>query len=103
MDDLFGEPIHVYTREQAIADGVLAHVGNANVNSGDEPISICFTVGLMGSYEDAILIQELVKKGLGLLSNPDPADDYQRFRVIDAETWVIWDGEGITFLRPEDY
>ena len=102
-DPVFGEPIHVYTRRQAIDDGVLIHVGN--IPSKPEPITICFTCSLFADYRDPEARRKVIRKGLVLLDQSDPEDDgYRKLRVVEkSRIWVIWDGDGITFLRPEDY
>ena len=104
MEDLFGPPIHIYTRQQAIEDGVLMPVDMANMTDGMS-IGVCFTANLHGDYEDADSRRRLIRRGLALLNEPDPEDDeYRRLRVVEEDrVWVIWDGDGITFLRPEDY
>ena len=102
MEEFFGEPIHTYTRQQAIEDGVLIHVGDVNTNLGT--ISICFTSNLFSDYRDETSRRDLIRQAIRLFSQPDEEDDgYRRMRVIDSDTWVIWDGDGITLLRPEDY
>jgi hypothetical protein len=47
----------------------------------------------------------LVERGIKLLKEPDPEDtDYMKLRVIEKDfIWVILDGNGLTFMRPEDY
>lgn len=46
-----------------------------------------------------------MNKGLDLLRKEDPVDsDHMRLRVIEKdEIWVVYNGEGITFMKPEDY
>ena len=46
-----------------------------------------------------------MNKGLELLKKYDSEDtDFMRLRVIEKdEIWVVYNGEGITFMKPEDY
>jgi len=92
--------IYSYTKEQAIEDGVLVSVGTVGTQS------VVFTSNLFADgYEDKQKRIELVNRGLEMLKQPDPEDtDYMKLRVIEKDKiWVILDGSGITFLRPEDY
>jgi len=96
MDDI----IYEYTQEQAIEDGILVKVGTC----GELPV--VFTSNLFhDGYEEKEKRIELVKKGLALLRQPDKEDtDYMKLRVIEKRRiWVVLDGNGITFLKPEDY
>ena len=56
-------------------------------------------------FEDLHKRTELVKRGLEMLGKDDPEDtSYMRLRVIEkGKIWVIWNTEGITFMKPEDY
>jgi hypothetical protein len=47
----------------------------------------------------------LIKKGLNLLAKVDKEDtNYMRLRVVVKDKiWVVLNGEGITFMKPEDY
>ncbi|MDA1193096.1 MAG: hypothetical protein O3A46_15580 [Candidatus Poribacteria bacterium] len=103
-DDLWGEPIHVYTREQAIEDGTLIPTGTLRLVDGT-PVGICFTANLHLEYSDYHYRYGLMRRGLRLLNDPHPEDDEcRRLRVvIHDRVWAIWDGDGITFLKPEDY
>ena len=100
MGPLDSVPIHIYTRQNAIDDGVLIHVGDV---VGKEPISVCFTAHLLDAYHNPHSRQRLVREGLRLLSRREEDDGYRRLRVVEERVWVIWDAEGITFMRPEDY
>jgi len=99
-DDIFGEVISVYTQEQAIEDGVLVHTGDCGKQK------VLFTSNLFyDGYEDLEKRTALVKRGLEMLAKDDPEDtSYMRLRVIEKDKiWVIWNAEGITFMKPEDY
>lgn len=103
IEESFGEPIHVYTRQQAVQDGVLVPVGEAHL--GEERISVCFTSALLEEHPDVEECKTLIRQGFALLNTPDSEDDgYRKLRVVVADkVWVIHDGDGVTFLRPQDY
>lgn len=92
--------IYKYTAEDAVQDGVFVHVGNM----GKE--KVYFTSNLFSEgYEDLQKRLDLVKRGLQMLSKPDPEDtNYMWLRVIEKNRiWVVRNGEGITYMKPEDY
>ena len=93
-----------YTRQQAIADGVLVPTGFAKTTSGKR-IGICFTGHLFEEFNDEKERQKLVEEGLARLRKLDREDSrHRKLRVLRGGLiWVIWDGDGITFLYPEDY
>jgi hypothetical protein len=94
------EIISIYTQDQAIEDGVLALVGYLGKQR------IVFTSNLLyDGYEDSEKRIALIKKGLELLRDNDPEDSPQmRLRVIEKDKiWVIWNAQGFTFMKPEDY
>ena len=99
--DLFGEPISVYTREQAIEDGTLVHV--KTLGRGSEAVTVCFTSHLYADLEeperDALLLE-----GCKALTKPDAEDSStMKLRVLRGSYWAILDGDGLTFMYPEDY
>ena len=98
--------ISEYTMDQAIEDGILIEVGEVQRNDGTK-IRVVFTRTLFeeGGYEDKTKRVALVTRGMELLKNSDPEDtDYMRLRVIEkGRIWAIHDGNGITFMKPEDY
>jgi len=101
QDPVFGEVISRYSQDQAIEDGVLVFVGYA----GRERVVFTRTLFSEG-YEEETLRQALVERGLALLRKDDPEDSStMRLRVIEKDKlWAIWNsGEGVTFLKPEDY
>ncbi|MBW2123726.1 MAG: hypothetical protein JRH07_18055 [Deltaproteobacteria bacterium] len=108
----WGASISVYTREQAIEDGVMVRVGE--VAGVEGKIGICFTWNLLagGGYDiDPERRKWLVNYGIRKLKEEDPEDsETMRLRVLEdpgdlehGEIWCIHDGDGILFLRPEDY
>lgn len=90
--------ISKYTTEEAVEDGILVHTGYVNT------IPIYFTTNLFEWYEDKVVREGLVNRGLQLLSIPDKEDTHWKLRVIEKnKIWIIWNSEGITFMKPEDY
>lgn len=92
--------ISKYTQDDAIADGMLAVVGEV------DKIKIVFTTNLLfDGFEDSNKRTALVKKGLDLLEKPNKEDtNYMKLRVVEKnKVWVIYNAEGITFMKPEDY
>lgn len=100
-NESFPEVISTYTQDQAIEDGILVPVGR--LTSGQK---VVFTRHLFfsGGYDDEERRIALVNQGLSLLRIPDPEDtDYMKLRVIEKDRiWVIADGNGLTFMHPED-
>jgi hypothetical protein len=98
--------ISEYTMNQGIEDGILVEVGEIQRDGGSK-ITVVFIQTLFeeGGYEDKTKRVALVTRGIELLKNSDPEDtEYMRLRVIEkGKIWVIHDGNGITFLKPEDY
>ena len=109
MDGIFDDAdvISVYTREDAIQDGVLVRL---DVRASGNPLDVCFTANLWDDYKaDELhrLRMTLIMTGLTRLSEDDPEDllGVRKLRVIvEDRIWVIEDTDGaITFMRPEDY
>ena len=100
-DEFFGPVISKYTARDAVEDGIFVEVGSVGKNP------VYFTTNLFesGGYQDCDKRVGLVKHGLDMLYEYDPEDsDYMRLRVIEKdEIWVVYNGEGITFMKPEDY
>jgi hypothetical protein len=99
-NDLFGPVISQYTTEQAVEDGVLVHAGDLGNDK------VYFTRNLFDDgYEDLMKRANLVARGLHLLRQPDKEDSpYMKLRVIEKDNiWVIYDAQGFTFMKPEDY
>lgn len=101
-NDFFNNVISVYTQDQAIKDGILMEVGW--LKNGRR---VVFTRNLMesGEYENGLNRIQLIERGMQLLRKSNPEDtDYMKLRVIEKDKiWVIADGNGLTFMRPEDY
>jgi hypothetical protein len=100
-DDTFGQVISKYTARDAVEDGIFVEVGSA----GDAPIYFTTNLFESGGYRERQKRADLVMTGIELLKKPDPKDsDYIHLRVIEeGQIWVVYNGEGITFMRPEDY
>ena len=99
LTEVYGEPISVYTKEQAIQDGILIKVGYLSNNN----LPVIFTTNLFSDVKEHY--KEIITKGLQLLNKKDPEDDDNyKLRVIEKNRiWVIANSEGITFMKPEDY
>jgi len=97
--EVYGEPISVYTKEQAIEDGILVKVGFLS----SLKLPVIFTTNLFNDVKDNY--REVITRGLELLNKKDPEDDgYYKLRVIEKNRiWVIANSEGVTFMKPEDY
>ena len=109
MDGFFDDAdvISVYTREDAIQDGVLVKL---DVRASGNPLDVCFTTNLWADYKaDELhrLRATLIMTGLTRLNADDPEDlpGVRKLRVVvEDRIWVIEDTDGaITFMRPEDY
>jgi type I site-specific restriction endonuclease len=112
--------IYQYTIEQAIEDGVLVRLPYLKVPYKDEKISVVITTNMMesfrvvcsnGMYTEQVdgeivldALNKTIRTGLRMLNETNKEDEpNMRLRVIKPDTyWVIADGSGITFLKPED-
>ncbi|OGF48588.1 MAG: hypothetical protein A2231_11385 [Candidatus Firestonebacteria bacterium RIFOXYA2_FULL_40_8] len=99
------EVISTYTMEQALSDGILVKCGWAISGKVKAPVVFTSNLFYSGGYTDADKRLKLIKLGLESLQKPDKEDDgYRKLRVLEQnKIWVIEDGTGITFMRPEDY
>jgi len=99
ITEVYGEPISVYTTQQAIDDGMLIKVGELS----KPKLPVIFTSNLFEEVKDHY--QEIIQKGLAMLNQPNEEDDkYSKLRVITKnQIWVIANAEGVTFMKPEDY
>ena len=97
------ELIHTYTRQDAIADGVLVPY---TFTYNRRKLDACFSIGLYEKYKAyPSTLRWIAQQGMQLLAQHDSQDnDIRKLRVIlKDQIWVILDGDGTTFLRPEDY
>ncbi len=99
LTKIYGEPISVYTTQQAIDDGILVKTGYLQPNN----IPVIFTSNLFNDVKNNY--KSIIDKGLELLKQPNKEDDnYMKLRVIEKnKIWVIANAEGLTFMKPEDY
>ena len=102
QDNLFDNVISSYTQEQAIEDGILVEVGKL---TSDQKVVFTRNLFETGGYEEEEPRIHLIERGINLLRKSDPEDtEYMKLRVIEKDRiWVIADGNGLTFMRPEDY
>jgi len=99
LTEIYGEPIAVYTKEQAIEDGILVKVGElANLK-----LPVIFTTNLFNDVKDNY--RDIITRGLELLNQKNEEDDGNyKLRIIEKnKIWVIANSEGVTFMKPEDY
>lgn len=91
--------LSIYTQAQAIDDGVLVKVGEIR------GVPIIFTTNLFKDFADDWTRKCLILRGIRMLTKPHPDDtDSMHLRVIENDAvWVIYDGDGFTFMHPEDY
>ncbi|MFA5762392.1 MAG: hypothetical protein WC931_02245 [Bacilli bacterium] len=109
------EIISVYTREQAIDDGMLVETGTALIptTKGIATVSVCLTTNCFVSalLDDEARRAQVMKRALAALLEHDHEDTpYMRLRVLNGNLptgcptlWVILDHDGITVMLPEDY
>jgi nucleoside 2-deoxyribosyltransferase len=99
LTEVYGEPISVYTIQNALDDGMLVKVGYLS----NLKIPVVFTSNLFNDVKDHY--NEIVKKGLEMLSQKDEEDsEYSKMRIVEeSRIWVIANSEGVTFMKPEDY
>ncbi|MFH1030817.1 MAG: hypothetical protein V1770_06195 [bacterium] len=96
MNDFFGEPIDVYSRDQAIEDGVLGDIGSFDGRQ------IVFTIGLIEKLSKFELLSFLVR-GLKKIANDETDENLFVFTSGELVVWVIRDSQALTFMLPEDY
>lgn len=106
-EEIVPEVIYAYTQDQAIEDGVLVLVGYAAVGAQKSQERVVLTRTLFEQgYADENERRRLLIRGFSLLLLADAEDSpTMKLRVIEkGKIWVIWnEGEGYTFLTPDDY
>jgi len=94
--------VTVYTRAEAIHDGVL--VPYSFIYQGQR-YEACFTCALYERYKMyPAALKWIAQRGVRLLAFPSPEDTPSRKRrvILDNQIWAIEDADGLTLLRPED-
>lgn len=102
-EELEWELINVYSREDAIKDGVLVPY---EFTYQRKKYTACFSCGLYDKYEKyPSALKWIAQESMKRLAFPDPQDTSSRkLRVIlEDQILAILDSDGLTFLRPEDY
>ena len=93
--------ISKYPIKDADEDGMFVKVGLM----GRYPVY--FTRNLFESedYQEEKKRADLINKGVELIRDRYPEDsDNMRLRIVEKdEIWLVLTGEGITFMKPEDY
>lgn len=96
MTEFFGEPISVYSKDQAIEDGYLADIGSFDGRQ------IVFTQSLIAKFSKFDLLSFLVR-GLEKISNDETDENLFVFNLGELVVWVSRDSQALTFMLPEDY
>jgi len=96
LERFFGQVISLYSKEQAIEDGVLFEAPDKHRNKG-----VVFTTSLIGKLEKEEIICALLKglKEAAKFTRPD----LEEFRIAGKKIWVDDNGQDLTFMLPEDY
>ena len=99
LTEIYGEPISVYTTQQAIDDGHLIKTGELMPGH----VKVLFTQNLFTEVKE--IYKQIINRGLEMLREPDKEDtNYMKLRIIQQnKIWVIANQEGVTFMKPEDY
>lgn len=96
LQEAFGDPISVYSTEQAIADGMLFEAGRVFGRR------IIFTMSLLEKItENAILVTIAVKGLMQATRFLEP--DIAIFELGGVKVYVQDNGAELTFMLPEDY
>ena len=101
MRELFGEPIDVYTDEQALADGMLADVGSLDLHFRGKPVNR-ITGGLLADFRPFLNATTTLASTLRAKL---------RYAYYKGDVWQVPPGlwlveneiGGWTLMRPEDY
>lgn len=94
-DPFFGEPISVYTTEQAIEDGVLFDAGRIFNRS------VVVTANLIHTLTKPEIIAALIAGLFRASHNQEP--DIVGYTIGDHKLFVDDNGETITVMLAEDY
>jgi len=100
--------ISTYTQEQALDDGNLIELGKLSTGQKVVVTSALFESfkrekGML-SDESAAELDKLIQHGVEMLNIPAIQDsESMKLRAIEPNIWVVADGNGLTFMRPDDY
>lgn len=93
MED--AEIISVYTKEQAVDDGILFQAGEFG------GLGIVFTTNLINQLPKEALLMAVIQ-GLSA-AQKFTAPDIATIMIGDTRVWVDYVGKDLTFMFPEDY
>lgn len=98
----YAEPISVYTREQAVEDGELVEIFKSRWAQLTNGRSMAVTRSLFAAFSLAAFVEMwneyVVAVGRGRVER----GDYFQTKMNGEPIWIVEDGDGITFLRPEE-
>ena len=112
LTDTYGEPISVYTQEQAVEDGTLVSVPQPNLHGFNVPVvvtrALWETIAAPFEGEEADVTVRMV----GLLAaarfalawgDGEFAKFAHRFAGESHDLFAVVDGNGVTVMFPSDY
>lgn len=103
IEDLFGEPISVYTDEQALEDGVLVAVTEQDVNRVTRAVFDHFAKPADDSPEPVYDLTPLLE-AIRHIRRLTPKDGWRTGEYQGVMLWLIPNEVGgLTLMFPEDY
>lgn len=100
MHELFGEPISIYTREDAIADGMIYPIDADERWPGPVVLTIGIHSDFLGAELEALLVRMLDCVLTQLAADPD---EYLFTLDVDGrQVWCELSGDGVTVMYPEE-
>ena len=111
LADMFGEPISVYTADQAVEDGFLFRVP---ADLAPRPTYLTASVVSLctppkGSCDDFVgRVSDVLTMTRYAFSRGDQTDRMRTGIVVrigraNVTLWAVIDGAGLTIMQPEDY
>jgi hypothetical protein len=97
LDDFFGEPISVYSTDQAVEDGVLFEAGRLGGRR------IILTTNLLSSITENSVIASVIVQCIEKSKSFEQLPDTELIKVGKQKFFVSDNGESITIMLPEDY
>jgi len=97
LDDFFGEPISVYSTDQAVEDGTLFDAGRL----GDRRIIL--TSNLLSSIKESSVVASAIVQGIEKVKSFEHLPDTESIKIGQQKFFVSDNGESITIMLPEDY